>query len=275
MNQILRDTSVGALTRAIEENPLGFVPAFRRWPRTELHDEEGITWSIADIPYPLFNVVLRTRLSAARAESAIERIVNEAQKRHVPILWEVWPSSEPRDLKERLEQHGFAAAGRPPGMALDLDKLREDLPSVPGLTIRRVGSAEDWERFLEIWRVVYEVPGFVARAMGELFRHAPEGTLFSYVGWQEGQPVAISQMLLHAGVAGIYSVATIPEARRKGIGTQITLAALHDARAMGYRVSILHSSKMGLGVYRRLGFREYCTLARYLWTPKETKDEEA
>ena len=43
----------------------------------------------------------------------------------------------------------------------------------------------------------------------------------------------------------------------------MTMAPLLDARAMGYRVGILHSSPLGLEVYRRLGFQEYCWMSHY------------
>ncbi len=269
MNQILQDTSPSALTRAIEENVLGFAPVFRRWPRAELHEEEGITWSITDIPYPLFNIVMRTRLDTERFEAVVARILGEAKTRRVPILWEVWPSAEPPDLRARLEKHGFVPAGTPPGMALVMDELRADAPPVPGLTIRRAGSVADMQAFMQAWGLGYEEPEFVLEAFADFLRYLPADTAFSYVGWQDGQPVATCQTVFHAGVAGIYSVATVPQARRQGIGTQIVLAALRDAQALGYKVSILHSSKMGLGVYRALGYREYFKLARYVRLPGE------
>jgi len=71
--------------------------------------------------------------------------------------------------------------------------------------------------------------------------------------------------VLAAGVAGIYCVATVPEARRQGSGGAITAAPLHIARAMGYRIGILQASESGHPVYRRLGFQEFCTLGLYLW----------
>ena len=43
-------------------------------------------------------------------------------------------------------------------------------------------------------------------------------------------------------------------------------AALAEAGRAGYRVAILHSSAMGLNVYRRLGFAPICITGSSLWS---------
>ena len=83
--------------------------------------------------------------------------------------------------------------------------------------------------------------------------------------WLHDEPVALTSLFLHAGVAGIYGVTTIPEARRQGIAAAMTQSALHEARLLGYRVAILSPTQMSRGIYRRLGFQEYSTIHHSGW----------
>jgi predicted acetyltransferase len=73
--------------------------------------------------------------------------------------------------------------------------------------------------------------------------------------------------VLEPGVAGIYAVATLPQARRQGIGTWMTTLPLLEAKEMGYRVGVLQASSMGHPIYRRLGFADVCTYRQYVQRP--------
>jgi ribosomal protein S18 acetylase RimI-like enzyme len=90
-----------------------------------------------------------------------------------------------------------------------------------------------------------------------------------YLGVLDDKPVATSLLYPGGGVAGIYNVATLPEARRQGIGSALTVAPLLQAHTWGYRIGTLQSTPMGLNLYRRLGFREYCRFQVYFWQGEE------
>jgi GNAT superfamily N-acetyltransferase len=153
-------------------------------------------------------------------------------------------------------------------MAVDLLALKNDLPMPPALRIECVSDFEALRRWLYVFTLGFGLPESVANAMFEIEVDLGQGQHLPrrlYVGWWDGEPVATSLLFLGAGVAGIYGVVTLPEARRQGIGRAMTLLPLLEARAAGYRVGILHASQMGLRLYRRLGFQQYCELSSYTW----------
>jgi ribosomal protein S18 acetylase RimI-like enzyme len=79
----------------------------------------------------------------------------------------------------------------------------------------------------------------------------------------DGEPVAAAALFIGAGVAGIYNVCTVPEARGHGIGTAVTAVALDAAVADGLDLAVLGASDKGYSVYRRLGFRDVSRLRSY------------
>lgn len=267
MNDILQDLSTPSLISAIEGNLFAVISAFRKWPRVEVHDEAEIIWSMTDIPFPLFNSIMRARLLPERIDAVIQPIITQAESRNVPLLWWTGPTTQPADLGSHLERHGFVSDGQMPGMAVDLANLNENLPMPKGLTVQRVTDDETLKRWSQVCAAGFGMPDFAANAFYDFMCHVDPDTILAYLGWWNDQPVATSLVMLAAGVAGIYNVATIPEARRKGIGAIITLSPLREARDRKYKVGILHASDMGADVYRSLGFQEYCKIGQYVWQP--------
>ena len=146
----------------------------------------------------------------------------------------------------------------------------DDSPDLcPGLDIRRVCEPEDLDRWMDVFAAGFKLPRSIVDVMYELELDLGLGQYPSrqlYLGSLRGRPVATSLLFLGAGVAGIYGVTTLSYVRRQGIGAAMTHVPLLKARAMDYPVGVLHASPMGVGVYRRLGFRSCCQLSFYVWT---------
>jgi len=257
---------------SIEDNLFSTLLAFGQWPRIEVHDESDILWAISDVPFPLFNSVMRARLAPDKVEVAIQNRIAQAKSHHVPLLWWTGPATQPPDLGDHLERHGFIHEAHMPGMAVELAKVPKGLPVPRGLIVRQAKDPATLKHWSQACSDAFGMPEFVAEAFHEVMTHVAPNTFRAYLGWLEGKPVATSLLTLAAGCAGIYNVSTIPQARRKGIGALMTALPLQDARAEGYTVGILHASEMGVGVYRSLGFQEYCKIGQYVW-PGEQTDE--
>ena len=198
------------------------------------------------------------------------------------MAWHIGPATRPANLGEYLEAQGFTGSARGgTGMAVDLLALNEGLQAPPGLTVEQVADVETLKQFCHVHNVGFGQPDFVEDAWLGFFGSVGLGAqspLRYYIGRLKGEPVATSLLFLGAGVAGIYNVATVPEARRQGIGTAITLAPLREARALGYRAGILSTGEKGspaFRVYHRIGFREYCKLGGYDWTGETEQSREA
>ncbi len=79
-----------------------------------------------------------------------------------------------------------------------------------------------------------------------------------------GEPVACASLFQAAGHAFVTNVGTVPAARNRGLGTQATLAVLDLAAGEGARQATLTASRMGRGVYARIGFRHDALLRRWI-----------
>ncbi len=263
MRTVVQDLSPTAVIPAIEANLVASWRLFSRLPGAELHDSPDLLWIATAIPFAPFNGVLRTRLLPEVVDSTITATLQHFTRRHVPMLWLVTPSTRPAELGQRLVAHGLVQVVDDPGMALDLHALPEVLPTPAGFTVAPV----DDPAALQAWASFADQPG-VAEALvawGNAIGFAAERELYHYLGYLEGRPVATASLVLGGGVAGLYSVMTVPEVQRRGIGALMTVVPLRMARARGYRVGVLQASTMGLPLYRRLGFQDYCRIAGYLW----------
>ncbi len=268
MSEILLDLSASALVTAIEANQFEVFRLFRHWPQAEVYDGPDMLCTITDIPYSVCNSVFRAQLEPDNIDAAIRSTIAHGRSRHVDRRWWVGPSTRPTNLWKYLEAHGYRKVGISLGMAADLLALNENLQAPPGLTIEQVSDDETLVQWCHTLGVGFEWPDFMEDAWLDFNRSVGLGAQLPfrhYLGRLEGEPVATSSLFLGVGIAGIYDVVTLPEARRQGIGAAITLAPLREARALGYRVGILQSSEMGFSVYQKVGFRECCKISMYAW----------
>jgi GNAT superfamily N-acetyltransferase len=271
-NQILRsidENKLEACIKAIHDNWTSFVLLFGRTPQFEIKESNQLVTLSSGQKMRLFNRVMKTRLSSSNVDSKIQETIDYFSSSDLPFLWQVYPGDAPDNLSQHLENHGFTRNyGR--GMALEIDKLQ--VPPVPdGFTHKKVNIQELAEIRARLLPKAYGMPDHVQDFLTKVSLSIKiREDYVHYLGFLDGEPVACSTVFYSDGVAGIHSVATLPSARRRGIGAYISAVPLFEARDRGYKVSVLYASEMGFKVYERLGYVEYCKPVHYHWTLSES-----
>jgi ribosomal protein S18 acetylase RimI-like enzyme len=262
MPNIQTDTSDQALVTAIRVNMCDlFRHLGRSLPQDHPKNGKFPRWH-TPLPHPWFNGVLSTEPFEETDAGFIEETVQYFRDRGVhTFTWWMDPPVAVPDWEPALAKYGFGLSKDTPGMAVDLHALAGSAASVDGLEIRVVTDEESLRTWAQIFTLGYGMPpdweGIIFDVWLKLGLDLP---IRNYLGYLNGEPVSTSCLFLGGGAAGIYSVATLPEARGKGIGAALTLDPLLKAREMGYRIGVLQSSEMGFNMYKRLGFQHLCQI---------------
>jgi GNAT superfamily N-acetyltransferase len=149
-----------------------------------------------------------------------------------------WAAAADDGLGTLLRALGFQDGWQPHWMALD----PRDLDGEPAIEVER-GRGEGSPR-LPYWSprralLVQAFPDDVAQLVVR----------------DDGEVLGEATVNLAGGAAGIFDMGVVPEARRRGLGLALAVAACRVARERGAGIVTLKATAEGEPVYRRAGFR--------------------
>jgi GNAT superfamily N-acetyltransferase len=160
--------------------------------------------------------------------------------------WAVWIDGNARHVTSEFRRQGLVIASASPGMGAAIPQLGIDLSTAnaqPNAGLRTVGRVND---------LAY---GNVDARLERTLTTLEEGTLRGYKAELNGAPAAVALALHHGEDCGVSFVATIPQARRNGLATQVMRSALADAHRHGLTTITLQATELGERLYHRLGLR--------------------
>jgi ribosomal protein S18 acetylase RimI-like enzyme len=240
--------------------------AAARTPGMLARVDDQLVLADSGLPCDTYNFVCRARLTPAAVARAAADAVGYFAGVGRPFSWWVGPADQPPELGEVLEGLGLERAETELAMALSLPALPDELPPVPGLTVRRVRTADELAELARLSAANWAPPDpqvlryFQRTARLMLDPTAPQ---WYYLGWLDGEPVATAEATVHDGTVGLFGIATLPAFRGRGIGSAMSWQPLHDARTAGCDLAVLQAAPDGVGLYRRLGFTPFGDITEY------------
>jgi GNAT superfamily N-acetyltransferase len=231
------------------------------------HDR-GVTILSTGLPVRLFNQVLVSGPDAT--EDGILAAVEEIRERTGRFVLNLRAGADDRfrPVAARLGLVPVSASPWMPGMAMWPVPPAGGAPVPSGLEIRQ---ATDESGVADHVRAAAEGFGMPAEWLeGIMARVLDEPRARVYVGYADGAAVTTGLGMVTGRTIGVYNIATVPDARRRGYGAAMTMRIVDDGRAGGCDVAILQASDMGKPTYERLGFR---TVVEYVgYTDPATLD---
>jgi GNAT superfamily N-acetyltransferase len=162
--------------------------------------------------------------------------------------WTVWVPEEDERAASLLEGAGHHVDADPAAMAILLDEWDGAGP--------REGEGSD----VDTEATMVDVAPINDRAYGfdEVFTRALAGwrdEVYVYLWRDAGRAVSSAVTMDVGDDCGVFFVATLPEARGRGLATALMRRALAEARDRGRTTSTLQATKAGQPIYERLGYR--------------------
>ena len=232
----------------------------------EVRELHGVSIASAGVTFQMFNAAFLSAPVASEVELAQRILLASLHFEKRAQEWAYWVCEDWMDARTRkrskklFDKHGLRHTVDLPGMVAE----RVLLPAkpLPPLDVRRVADSTTRDAFFAIGSVCFNVPLSWFREVFE--QQAVWDRFIGYVGYREGEPVSTAAVVVGAGAAGVYNVATIPGFQRHGYGETVMRHALGAVRREhGIERSILQSTPAGYRLYERMGYRTITTVAVY------------
>lgn len=169
-------------------------------------------------------------------------------------LWARGEEPEDRDLVAAAEAAGMRPIHEMPEMVLSARVEERPLPD--GVELRRLGNGEEADHYWRVAAAAYASLGFPPEVFGFYEDHAGllADNVAAFIAYLEGRPAAIAMTIVSHGVAGIYWVGSLGEARGRGLGRAVTAVATNTGFDLGADLASLQASSMGESIYAAMGY---------------------
>jgi GNAT superfamily N-acetyltransferase len=191
------------------------------------------------------NALLQRDLDAAERSAALD-VMEAVYAADGVARFAAWVHESDEPMRGELERRGYTLDTTTRAMGMALDEIRLPRPEIPLRPAR-------WLEYLTMEGLPLD---FLCTADHSAFH--------LLAARADGELVAAALAYDFGGDCGIYNLGTVEKARRRGLGTALTAAQVHDARGRGCRTASLQSTQMAERVYAAVGFRDLGRILEYV-----------
>ena len=145
---------------------------------------------------------------------------------------------------------------------------------------RRLGHTaieeEQVQAYTDLTVFYWEVPEEEQDAVAELHRAISPDRFPGqrFLALLDGRPVGKAYLSWPGppGVASLYGMSVLPEARGRGVAMALTREMILHAQELGCHRMALHATDMAMGAYRKVGFELCATATVYATAPLWSHD---
>ena len=253
-----------------DDNLLESVREHARWQKPcEFVEEDGLILVAGPNAFPVAyrNCVVRTDPRVAPKDLlARAREFFGSRKRGFTVIAR---DSRDEDLASFLPAAGLKPTGDLPCMSIESPVA--ETRAADDIFVERFREVRHVLDAVEINAEAYEAIKLPAAEARIFFGHPNEllsPRVEGYVAYRGTQPASTALTLFSGDGAGVYWVGTAVAAQRRGLGEICTRLATNAGFARGAKVVTLQASPFGEPIYRRLGYKVYDRMRRYLELPK-------
>lgn len=234
----------------------------------EVRQLPGILLISSGINYGVFNSALITEPVPDVASFEQRLLAAQVFFGARGLRWSLWACEDllARPVRRREEnicaRFGLRQLTEPPGMFAEA--LTAPDRNGPEIEIRAVKDAATRMAFCQIAATTFDLPLPIA---AEVYTQPGvwESTFHGFVGYVGETAVTTAATVVDGGIAGVYSVATLAGWRRRGYAEAAVRHALDEAqREFGVQATVLQSTRFGVRLYQRMGYRTVTRFHVYL-----------
>lgn len=234
----------------------------------DVDEREGLLLIDSGVNYSVFNIAMLTSPIETAAELTCRIHSGATYFGGRNTRWSLWLAEEHLPPAVRMRTHALFASEQmrrlteAPGMLAE--RLAPPARRLPAMEYRPVEGPAERADFAHITSVCFDIPFATCQVVygnPQAWRHDYHG----YVGYVDRTAVATAAVVVAADAIGLYSVATLPQHRRRGYAESLMRQVIGAyTKTTGIERTILQATRAGFQMYAKMGYRPVSHFTVYM-----------